>query len=70
MNRLRLFGPSAALAVSTISSIVALGGRGDGRTPTPECQESASDAPATSNGQVSLFDRLTWGSGQEPVIYE
>jgi hypothetical protein len=25
---------------------------------------------ASSSPQVSLFDKLTWGSGQEPVICE
>jgi hypothetical protein len=65
-----MWGPSAALAVSTISLIVTLGSRSDGRTPTPEREESPSEKPASSSRHVSLLDKLTWGSAQEPEIYE
>jgi hypothetical protein len=68
MNRPQLWGPSAVLAVSTISLIVALGGRSGERTPLRECEEWPSDRSAPTAGQVSTFDRLIWGRGQEPVI--
>jgi hypothetical protein len=50
--------------------IVALDGGSDGLSSTPEFEDSPPDTPASRNGHASLFDRVTWGSGQEPVIYE
>jgi hypothetical protein len=70
MKQLCLWGPGAALAIATISLIVALDGRSDETAAADcDCQESPTATPQSHNGQVSLFDRLTWGSGHEPVIY-
>jgi hypothetical protein len=69
MNQLRLWGPSAALAVATTSLLVALDRTSHGETQTVDCEDSPTEAPTSEDAQVSLFDRLTWGSGQEPVIY-
>jgi hypothetical protein len=69
MNQLRLWGPSAALAVATISLFVALNRRSDMETQTVDCEDSPTEPATSDDAQVSLFDRLTWGSGQEPVIY-
>ena len=69
MNQVRLWGPSAALAVAMISLVVALNGRSDRETQTVDCDDSPTEAQTSDDAQVSPIDRLTWGSGQEPVIY-
>jgi hypothetical protein len=50
-----------------VVSTVAVGGTiNPDRTPTRGV--SPSDTPRDRLGQLSAFDRLIWGRGQEPVI--
>jgi hypothetical protein len=63
MNQLHARRPSAAPVVSTIPV---------GPTINPDRTNATPDVPPSgkfrSRGQLSAFDRLIWGRGQEPVI--
>jgi hypothetical protein len=63
MNPLQARHPSAAPAVSTTVSATI---NPDQTQPTPDVRRSGKLTGRT--GQLSAFDRLIWGSGQEPVI--
>jgi hypothetical protein len=64
MNRLHARRPSAAPVVSTIPV---------GPTTNLDRSNATPDVPLSGKlggriGQLSAFDRLIWGRGQEPVI--